>query len=255
VDSAAAASGVPAEQIAAAAKVYAASKNPVIVFGTGISANEEASLQALNLALVKNAGVLPLMLEANALGVMQMGCLPTFGPGFTKAKKAGKSYEEMKKGMKALFIVGNIPDTNLKADTLIVMASHENALSQKADLVLPLASLYEKQGSIVNTYGAAKSFNQAQPPAGEIKDGLEAAWIISAAMSKTKAFKAKDVAGLMKKIKAGKLAAGSFKPVKPAAAKPYGVSATVLLMAMNQGMLSGSAVIKVISAKQPALQR
>ena len=45
---------------------------------------------------------MPLMLEANALGVMQMGCLSDRGPGYAKVKKAGKSYSEMKSGMKAL---------------------------------------------------------------------------------------------------------------------------------------------------------
>jgi len=43
--------------------------------------------------------------------------------------------------------------------------------------------------------------------------------------------------------------------VKAAAAKPYGMSTTVLLLAMNQGLLSGSAVLKVIEVKQPILQK
>jgi len=78
---------------------------------------------------------------------------------------------------------------------------------------------------------------------------------VSAAVSKTKAFKAKDIAALVKKVKTGKLGAGTFKPVKAAAAKPYGMSTTVLLLAMNQGLLSGSAVLKVIEVKQPILQK
>ena len=44
-------------------------------------------------------------------GVMQMGCLSDMGPGFAKAKKAGKSYNEMKSGMKALYVAGNVPDS------------------------------------------------------------------------------------------------------------------------------------------------
>jgi predicted molibdopterin-dependent oxidoreductase YjgC len=239
-------SGVSVEKIAEAAKAYAAAKQPVVIFGTGISASEDASLQALNLALLKNAGVMPLMLEANALGVMQMGCLSDMEPGFAAVKKAGKSYSEMKSGMKALFIAGSVPDADFKADFIIVQASHANALTQKADLVLPMTALYEKQGTIVTTYGRQKVFAQAQPPAADIKDGVEIAAEVSASVSKTKAFKAKDVASLVKKAKAGKLTAGAFKPVKAAAAKPYGISTTVLLMAMNQGLLSGSAVIKVI---------
>ncbi len=103
IDSAASASGVSAELIANAGKALAAAKQPVVIIGTGISANEDASLQALNLALMKNAGVLPLMLEANALGAIRMGCGPDRGPGAAKVKKAGKGYSEMKSGMKALY--------------------------------------------------------------------------------------------------------------------------------------------------------
>jgi len=255
IENAASASGVAADQIAAAAKVYASAKQPVVVLGTGVSASEEASLQALNLALLKNAGVVTLFLEANALGVMQMGCLAGMGAGFTKAKKAGKAYADMKKGMKALFVVGSLPDADFKADTLIVAASHANALTEKADLVLPLAALYEKQGTVTNTYGVQKVFAQAQPAAGEAKDGVEIASAIAAGISKTKAFKAKDVAAAVKKVKPGKIAAGSFKPVKASAAKAYGASATVLIMAMNQGMLAQSGLVKVITVQQPVLQR
>ena len=245
-DEAAKISGVTAEKITEAAKAFAAAKQPVVIFGTGISANEDASLQALNLALLKNAGVLPLMLEANALGVMQMGCLPD---------KKGKSYSEMKSGMKALYIAGNVPDADLKADFIIVQTSHANALTQKADLVLPMTALYEKHGTIVNTYGVQKTFGQAQQPAGEIKDGVEITAEISAAVSKTKAFKAKEIASLVKKVKAGKLGAGAFNPVKAAAAKPYGISGAVLLLTLNRGLLSGSGVIKVIEVRETVTSR
>ncbi len=255
VDNAASTSGVSAEQITAAAKAYAATKKPVVIIGTGISANEEASLQALNFALLKNAGLIPLMIEANTLGVIQMGCLSTMGPGYAKAKKAGKSYAEMKSGMKALFIAGNVPDSDFKAETLIVQTSHMNALTEKADLVLPMPAFYEKQGTIVNTYGQQTAFGQAQTAAGDVKDGVEIAAAISAAISKTKAFKDRDIASLVKKVKAGKPGAGSFNPVKAGAAKPYGMSAAVLLRAMNQGVLSGSAVIKIMTADHAALQR
>jgi NADH dehydrogenase/NADH:ubiquinone oxidoreductase subunit G len=187
---------------------------------------------------------------------MQMGCLAGTGPGYTKAKKAGKAYDEMKKGMKSLFIAGNVPDADFRADMIIVQASHANALTEKADLVLPLAALYEKQGTITNTYGTQKVFGQAHTPAADIKSGVEAAAELSAAISKTKAFKAKDIASLVKKVKSAKMSAGVFKPVKASAAsKPYGKSATVLLMAMNQGMLGNSGVIKVMVVGQPALQR
>ncbi len=70
-----------------------------------------------------------------------------------------------------------------------------------------------------------------------------------------KTLKAKDVAAAVKKVKAGKLGAGTVNPVAAKAAKPYAVYASVLLMAMNQGMLSGSGVSKVMVVKQPVLQK
>ncbi len=254
VEHAASTSGVAADQIAAAAKIYAAAKQPVVVIGTGISTNEESSLQAMNLALLKGAGVITLFVEANALGVMQMGCLAGMGAGFTKAKKVGKSYGEMKKGMKALFIAGSVPDGDFKADTLIVAASHADALTEHADLVLPLAALYEKQGTITNAYGVQKEFAQAQPASADAKDAVEIASTVSGSISKTKAVKAKDVAAAVKKVKAGKIGAGAFKPVKPAAAKACGLSSTELLTALTRGMLAQSGVVK-IAVQQAVLQR
>jgi predicted molibdopterin-dependent oxidoreductase YjgC len=254
-DQAAGASGVSAEQITTAAKAYAAAKNPVVVIGTGISMNEEASLQALNLALLKNAGVMPLLLEANALGVLQMGCLPDRGPGFTKAKKTGKGYSEMKSGTKALYVAGSVPDVDFKSDFLIVQASHLSPLAEKADLVLPLAALYEREGTVVNAYGKQKAFASAQPAEGLARDGADIAAEISLAISKTKGFKPKDAAAAAKKVKAGKPGAGSFKPVAARTAKPSAVSASALLMAMNQGMLAGSGVIRVMVVRELAAQR
>src|SRR5512143_3343345 len=213
VDDAAAGSGVPSEQIIAAAKTFAAAKQPVVVIGTGISASEESSLQVLNLAMIKNAGLIPLMPEANSLGVLRMGCVPDRGPGAAKVKKAGKGYREMKSGMETLYVAGNVADADFTADVLIVQASHMTTLAQKADLVLPMAFLYEKQGTVVNTYGITKNAVQVQQPDGEAKDGVEIVAAISQAMSKTKAFKAKDVTTAVKKVKTGKLMKGTFRPV------------------------------------------
>ncbi|HEY6010106.1 MAG TPA: molybdopterin-dependent oxidoreductase, partial [Nitrospirota bacterium] len=255
VDQAASGSGVSAELIASAGKAYAAAKQPVVVIGAGIAANLEASLQALNLALVKGAGVLPVMLEANALGVVQMGCVPDKSAGGADVKKTGTGYAGMKSGMKALYVAGNAPDMDFKADMLIVQASHMTPLAEKADLVLPMTAVYEQSGTIMNTYGVIKAVSASQTPAGEARDGVEIAAGIAAAAGKTKAFKAKDIIAAVKKVKAGKLGAGTVNPVEAKAVKPYAVDASALLKAMNQGMLSGSGVSKVMVVKQPVLQK
>jgi NADH dehydrogenase/NADH:ubiquinone oxidoreductase subunit G len=255
VEEAASGSGVAAEQIAAAAKAFAAAKQPVVVLGTGVSRSEDASLQALNLALVKNAGVLPLVLEANTLGVLQMGCQSDREPGFAKVKKAGSGYSDMKTGMKALLVAGAVPDADFKSDFTVVLASHMAGLAEKADVVLPLAALYEKQGTIVNIYGMSKAADRTQACAGEAKDGAEIAAELSQAISKTKGFTVKDVVSAIKKVKTGKLAAASFKPVEAKAVNAAAVSASVLLKAMNEGMIDGSGIAKILVAKESALRK
>ncbi|MGE5809207.1 MAG: molybdopterin-dependent oxidoreductase [Nitrospirota bacterium] len=254
VDDAAAGSGVPSEQITAAAKTFAAAKQPVVVIGTGISASEESSLQVLNLAMLKNAGLIPLMPEANALGVLRMGCVPDRGPGAAKVKKAGKGYREMKSGMETLYVAGNVADADFTADVLIVQASHMTTLAQKADLVLPMAFLYEMQGTVVNTYGMTKNAVQVQQPDGEAKEGVEIVAAISQAVSKAKAFNAKDVAAALKKAKTGKLTKGSFQPVTAAAVNPSRISTAALVASMNKGLLSGSSIAKVMVITEGALQ-
>lgn len=255
VDEAANISGVPMEKIQDAAKAYASAKHPVVVIGTGVAGDETASLQALNFALLKDAGVMPLMLEANSIGVIEMGCLPDLGPGFTHLKKAGKGYADMKSGMKTLVLAGPVPEEDFKAEFLIVLASHMTDLAKKADIVLPLAALYEKQGTIVNTYGIKKEFSAAIDAAGLAKDGAEIAAELSLIISKTKGFKAKDAVSGAKKVKAGKPAAGGFKPAKAEAARPKARPGSSLLQALNAGLLASSRVSKVIIQAEPVLGR
>jgi predicted molibdopterin-dependent oxidoreductase YjgC len=249
-EDAASASGVALEQIAAAAKAYAAAKRPVVVIGTGVSMNEGASGQALNLALAKNAGVLPLLLEANALGVMQAGCLPDLGPGFAKAAKAGKGYRDMLSGMKALVVAGPVPDAGIKAEMLIVMTSHMTPLAEKADVVLPLTALYERAGSIINVYGRHKAVAAAQEAGGTAKDGSDIAAELSLEINKAKGFTMKDIAAAVKKLKPGKIGAGSFQTVAAKAGTAAAASTSALLAAMNQGLLAQSAVAKVLAVRE-----
>jgi len=255
VDDAAIGSGVSSDQIVAAAKAFAAAKQPVVVIGTGISSSKEASLQALNFALIKNAGVLPLMPEANALGALQAGCRADMEPGFISVKKHGVGYQDMKSGMKALMIAGAIPDADFKSDFLVVMASHLSGLAGKADVVLPLAALYEQQGSIVNTYGKVKTLTQSQPVVDEAKDGADIAAELSQVISKARGFKLKDVASAVKKLKSGKMSVSSFKPVEAKAVKSAVSSSAAILASVHEGMLSSSAVAAVVAVKQPMFQK
>jgi formate dehydrogenase major subunit len=183
-----------------------------------------------------------------------MGCQPDRGPGFAKAMKAGAGYRDMKTGMKALLIAGATPDADFKSDMVVVLASHMTSLTEKADVVLPLAALYEKHGTIMNTYGMTKAVSQAQTASGDAKDGADIAAELSQILNAAKGFKLKDVAASIKKVKAGKLGAATFKPVAAETVPAVPVSASGFLLAMNEGLLSGSGVAKVMVVKQPTLQ-
>jgi NADH dehydrogenase/NADH:ubiquinone oxidoreductase subunit G len=129
------------------------------------------------------------------------------------------------------------------------------ALAEKADVVLPMTALYERSGSIIDTYGKQKTFAAAQDAAGVAKDGVDIAAELSLVISKTKGFKQKDVAAAVKKFKAGKLAAPSFKPVSAKASQAAARSASALLAALNQGLLANSAVAKVLVPQGATVQK
>jgi NADH dehydrogenase/NADH:ubiquinone oxidoreductase subunit G len=161
----------------------------------------------------------------------------------------------MKAGMKALFVAGNVPDADLKSDFLVVQTSHLTAIAEKADVVLPMAALYERGGTIVNTYGKQKTFASAQDPEGVAKDGADIAAELSLVLNKAKGFTVKDVTADAKKAKAAKLAAAAFKPVAAKAVKPASESTTAILMALNAGLLAHSAVKKVLVVQETVAKR
>ena len=155
----------------------------------------------------------------------------------------------MKSGMKALFVAGPVPG-DVKADFLVVQTTHMDVLAEKADVVLPMAALYEREGSIINLYGKQKTLNPAQDPQGVAKDGADIAAELSLVISKTKGFKVKDVTAEAKKTKSPKPAAASFKPVTAKAVKAASESTTEILMALNAGLLAQSAVKNVLVVKE-----
>jgi formate dehydrogenase alpha subunit len=80
---------VPAEEIRAAARLYARATQPAIVYGTGLTQQRSGidSVRALaNLAIltgnIERGGIYALQRENNGQGVCDMGVLPSFLPGY-----------------------------------------------------------------------------------------------------------------------------------------------------------------------------
>lgn len=98
--------GVPATEIAAAARLYAAHRPAAIVFGMGITQQAKAR-QAIaglvNLALLtgnvgpQGGGIYPLRIHANTQGATDMGLVPDRLPGYASLDDAGarRRFEEL----------------------------------------------------------------------------------------------------------------------------------------------------------------
>ena len=127
---------------------------------------------------------------ANSRGAADMGLLPDMLPGYTPAAGAtnfgdyavpdaagldllGIFDDAAKGGLAALYVVGSNPiarygvDANALKDTFVVV--QEMFLTETAalaDVILPAANLYEKSGSVTNSYGDLQQVKKAGDRAG-----------------------------------------------------------------------------------------
>ncbi|MFI6596625.1 formate dehydrogenase subunit alpha [Nonomuraea sp. NPDC050536] len=207
--------GVPAQDVIAAARLYGRAERPAIVYGLGVTEHlhgTDGVRTLANLAILRGAvgtghgfGVNPLRGQNNVQGASDMGALPDLLPGYGKltdpAARAGAEgvwgttvpdrpglrIPEMfaaarAGGLGALWIVGEDvcatdPDAMhviqaLEACPLVVC--NELFLSEtarRADVVLPVASWLEKDGTFVNFDRRFQRVRAAlAPPAGVMTD-------------------------------------------------------------------------------------
>ena len=126
--------GIPADTIRAAARLYAGAGRASIVYGSGITQYSSGtnSLKALaNLALLtgnisgegEKGCIYPVIRESNARGAGEMGVLPDFLPGYQSAADAGarKTFEEWwevnlpaKPGLTAVEIIEQAKEGKIK---------------------------------------------------------------------------------------------------------------------------------------------
>jgi formate dehydrogenase alpha subunit len=98
--------GIPLEDLEAAARLYQAAKKRAIVFGSGVAQHENGAeiVKGLcNLALLtgeterEGGGVYPMLTQNNAQGACDMGSLSEFLPGYERVddEKARRRFEEI----------------------------------------------------------------------------------------------------------------------------------------------------------------
>ena len=193
--------GVPADQLYAAAEILASHHPAAVLWGMGVS-NPEATRALANLQLLlgnlgqAGGGVNPLRAQNNTQGASDMGCSPEYLPGYGHVSDAnarekfeqawgspirdgaGTNASEMVKNVRALYIVGeDILNTspeaadirkNLEACEFVVL--QEMAFSETtryADVILPNVSFAEKTGTFTNTERRVQMVHQAIEPIGD----------------------------------------------------------------------------------------
>ena len=163
----------------------------VILWGERISREgEEATAAlldiaaALNLAGKDGSGLLEIPDLTNARGLREVGCLADAGPGFAKAT-TGKSTEQIHAALvsgelKTLVLFGvdplrDFPDTAAwkralaAADHLVVFSTFENATTAMADVVFPLETHAEKDGTVTHPDGRLQRVRPSASRPGDIR--------------------------------------------------------------------------------------
>jgi len=216
---------IPIEVIKEAAVTYAKADNACILYNAGIAQHVAGieNIRALaDLALLTGnygkpgTGVNPLRGHSNGEGFGDMGPLPVFYPGFQKVNEEtarrfediwgvkdlpstpGMTYMDMVEKCKVLYIVGTnpmlaAPDTNSvrKAlegkDFLVVQDIFMTETAKMADIVLPGASLAEKDGTITGVDRRVQRTNKAVEPVGDARPD----WMIFCELAKMMGFEDK----------------------------------------------------------------
>jgi NADH-quinone oxidoreductase subunit G len=130
-----------------------------IVFGASVKGDALRRLVAFGDSLGTKVQYVCLVDYSNSRGAMDMGLLPELGPGYHAAGAAGATMDEMldDASLDALWVVGANPlETRSLASESAFVVVHELFLTetaQRADVVFPAASAYEKNGTVTNTCG------------------------------------------------------------------------------------------------------
>jgi NADH-quinone oxidoreductase subunit G len=160
---------------------------------------------AIDTAATEGSGLLEVPDFANARGLREAGCLPDAGPGLSMTRSAfdtpsvsnaplvGKSTEEIRAALesgelKSLILFGvdplrDFPDTKAweaaitAADFVVCFSMHENATTAKANVVLPLETHAEKDGTVTHPDGRLQ---RVRPSAGRPGDILPNIQVLAA---------------------------------------------------------------------------
>ena len=160
--------GMSAEAAREAVAGLRAAPTAVVVLGALVLSDPAATEAAYALCRAVNAKPLPLGPMANAYGLELAGVLP---------KQPNAAYPQMIEHARALILSNLDPAQEANAaarlatlDLLVVHTSFMTATARLAHVVLPAATGYEKEGTVVNVEGRMLGVHAAPVDAGESRD-------------------------------------------------------------------------------------
>jgi NADH-quinone oxidoreductase subunit G len=198
-----------AESLRGAGKVVVIWGERVARDGNGAGALLELAA-ALGTASSEGSGLLEVPDFANARGLREAGCLPDAGPGLSATNDAlgtpempnaslvGKATEEIRAGLESGELTGLIlfgvdplrdfPDTKAweaaitAADFVVCFSMHENATSAKADVLFPLETHAEKDGTVTHPDGRLQRVRPSAGRPGDILPNIQVLAALSTAL-------------------------------------------------------------------------
>ena len=159
----------------------------VILFSDAIKGEAVRQLVAFGDSLGTAVKYVCLVDYANSRGAMDMGLLPDLGPGYHAVETAGLSMDQMLAApdLDVLWVVGANPLENTalaSGDAFVVVQDlFLTETAQRADIVLPSSSAYEKTGTVTNVCGEVQRLKQGPKVMG-VKSDLETMGLLSREM-------------------------------------------------------------------------
>ena len=139
----------------------------VFVFGDSVKGDRVRELVAFGESLGKPVKYCPLVDYSNSRGAVDMGLMPELMPGYKASEQAGMTIPEMlaDASLDCLWVVNENPLGRAKLvsnDAFVVVQDlFLTETAQRADVVLPSASAYEKNGTVTNVCGEVQRLKRA----------------------------------------------------------------------------------------------
>jgi NADH-quinone oxidoreductase subunit G len=171
-----AARGEELNALAGLRDALAAEPEVVIAFDDSITGDKVRSLVEFGQSLGNAVSYCALVDYSNSRGAIDMGLVPELLPGYHANPTAGMTADEMvaAKDLDALWVIGSNPLENTKLASqkafVVVQDLFLTETAQKADVVLPSASAYEKNGTVTNVCGEVQKLKRAAATMGTKTD-------------------------------------------------------------------------------------